>query len=482
MKTFLAFMLVFLTCTGWEVFQNQFLGGDFESRNDVGYGMRAFTTGAGVEASLAEGALCLKLKPGRSNAQVLTILRGKQFPGGTCVQVKARIRGKGKVQFGFAGQMDMMGCGKEEGLWKTSLMLSDDWKSVNYDFDFSKTPMDRPLLLLRLLQDGTELHIDDLQVLSKWDDAVKISTRPGCILNEEGTPLEEIVYDVNPWNAKGQFLWSDTFREMRSFPAEAKEGHLAFKLPDTPSPGLHRLILTVKGLSVPRDVLVISKEEKAQLETKAQKSGIGGNVLVIGDSLSDFSRGHNWVDICQGLLGATVTFFNVACGGDHTSRIAHRLTSKGHFYRDEMYEEIRTRKYDRILIFLGQNDTVSFEKDKYAAPQIPANAVKKYYEMILTEIRRFSNAPVTIFSGVSTPQEVNDKNMATYHYRFGIPKFVEAYNSAVQETCKKYNCTYFDIYTPFSALEDKASFFREDGVHLSIKGNLYLARLVLDNL
>ena len=482
MKLLLSLFTVTFLCCGWEIYQNQFLGGDFETRNETGYGLGAFSVGASAQASLQDGALCLKLKPGKTSAQPFTILRCKQFPGGTHYLVKAKIRGKGKVSFGFACQFDLEGCGKKEGLWKQSIMLTQDWNHISYDFDFSNIPLDRPLFLVRLLTEGTELFIDDLEILAKWDDAIKISTSPGTLLVPQGETLPEQSYNVYPLNAKGQFLWSDTFREARVFPAETTDGKTSFTLPEPPTPGLHRLILTIGGLSLPRDVLVLPQNQITALKNAAAKSSLKGNVLVLGDSLSDFSRGHNWIDIIQGLLGEKVSFYNLACGGDHCSKLAQRLTAKKAYYRDEMYEDIWSRKYDNVIIFVGQNDTVSFEKDKYAKPQVAIGNVKASFKTVIDEISRHTNAPITIFSGISTPQEVNDKNKATFHYRFGIPAFVEDYNRTVKQICAERGLSYLDIYTPFSGVENKASYFRPDGVHLSIAGHLHLSKIVLEQM
>ena len=194
MKLLLSLFTVTFLCCGWEIYQNQFLGGDFETRNDTGYGLGAFTVGASAEASLQDGALCLRLKQGKSSAQPFTILRCKQFPGGTHCLVKAKIRGKGKVSFGFACQFDQEGCGKKEGIWKQSIMLNQDWNHISYDFEFTNIPLDRPLFLVRLLSEGTELFIDELEILAKWDDAIKISTSPGTLLVPQGEMLPEQIF------------------------------------------------------------------------------------------------------------------------------------------------------------------------------------------------------------------------------------------------------------------------------------------------
>ncbi|MBO4511571.1 MAG: hypothetical protein J5746_02285, partial [Victivallales bacterium] len=181
-------------------------------------------------------------------------------------------------------------------------------------------------------------------------------------------------------------------------------------------------------------------------------------------------------------LEEKVRFYNLACGGDHCSKLAQRLTTKKAYYRDEMYEDIWSRKYDNVIIFVGQNDTVSFEKDKYAKPQVAIGNVKASFKTVIDEISRHTNAPITIFSGISTPQEVNDKNKATFHYRFGIPAFVEDYNRTVKQICAERGLSYLDIYTPFSGVENKASYFRPDGVHLSIAGHLHLSKIVLEQM
>ena len=105
------------------------------------------------------------------------------------------------------------------------------------------------------------------------------------------------------------------------------------------------------------------------------------------------NRHRNHPAILAGLLAqynpGKVMFHNAACGGDQNARIAARLADRG-VYRGYMYDELWKRKYDVIILFLGQNDTVAFKESNYTKPQFPIATEGPRH---LHRIPRLSEAP-----------------------------------------------------------------------------------------
>ena len=223
-----------------------------------------------------------------------------------------------------------------------------------------------------------------------------------------------------------------------------------------------------------------------------------GNVLILGDSLSDFDRGRNYVDQLSFYLNGGgkeqgIAFFNYGIGGDDIKRVARRVahqfdSRKPDEYFQARYAGIDGRNYDYILIFLGQNDTKASSESNYATTFITLPECEKYWESLIATLKeRFPAAKLILCSPIHTDsarqQEIARIILAGKPnvWMFGIERHMENYDALIRKLAEKHNASYLDFYTPSKTSPERKKLFKsEDGVHLSAAGERFVAGLVLD--
>ncbi len=251
--------------------------------------------------------------------------------------------------------------------------------------------------------------------------------------------------------------------------------------------------------STPASCKGLSKAEIAQMQTLAQQIKLKNNarILILGDSLSDFDRGFNWIDKLAYFLGQPGTcqaeFYNYGIGGDDIKRVSRRFAA--HFnaqapteYFQKRYKDLEKVKYDYIIVFLGQNDTKSSSRSNYSVTFVPQNHWQKYWETLLGNIKKeFPQAEIILCSPIHTDTSRQEKLAAIILQRrnnvwkFGMEKYMLEYAQCVQNICKKYQIKYIDLYTPSTPLQNKL-FKSEDGVHLNTAGHNFMLKTMLENL
>ncbi|MBE6376474.1 MAG: SGNH/GDSL hydrolase family protein [Lentisphaerae bacterium] len=216
------------------------------------------------------------------------------------------------------------------------------------------------------------------------------------------------------------------------------------------------------------------------------------NVLFIGDSLSDYYRGYNYIDRLAFWMNkynpGKFNFHNAGVGGDYILRVVQRMNGrngKNPAYRQEMYNDIFKEKYDIIFIFLGQNDTRSDRKTRFTKPLVSTAEQRKAFEELIAILK--VNEPQAKIVMIS-PSPSDPRRFINYDKTFpagkpitmyGAPALVDAYDKVNREICSKHGFDYVDILNPMRAEKDQASLFIADGVHLSDKGGRVIAELLL---
>ena len=213
-------------------------------------------------------------------------------------------------------------------------------------------------------------------------------------------------------------------------------------------------------------------------------------ILVIGDSLSDFYRGYNYVDRLEFWLNrynpGMVTIRNAGVRGDFVERVRARLLasvgSGKSVFGQERYDRLFDEKYDLIFIFLGQNDTRTPKKLGYA---VPLTAPKVQYEglkAILAFIRERSKAKIVLVSPSPCCAEFIEARRAKAKKNFvmfGKREFVDNYDLVNRRFCGEFGLDYIDILTPMREAPALKSLYVRDGVHLSLIGGRFVADEIL---
>ena len=211
-------------------------------------------------------------------------------------------------------------------------------------------------------------------------------------------------------------------------------------------------------------------------------------ILILGDSLSDFYRGYNYVDRLRFWLDkynpGKVSIRNAAVHGDFIRRVEYRLydTHRGEkvSFEPDAYKGVFDDRYDLILIFLGQNDTRTHGSQGFRAPITDEATQRDGLEKILAYIRGRSNAVIVLVSPSPSYEQgfrerlakgANPKKIVI----FGKKEFVDAYDRVNREFCKAHGFDYIDILTPMRNVKDLKRLYQPDFVHLSPAGGRFVA-------
>jgi len=215
-------------------------------------------------------------------------------------------------------------------------------------------------------------------------------------------------------------------------------------------------------------------------------------ILFIADSLSDFDRGVNFVDKFEFWLNLhnphKCFIHNAGIGGNYIEWVYNCLSGKSN-YREHMYKGLFDKEWDRIFIFLGQNDTRHHYQANVGKPDfqpVPEEKHADYLRGVIKLLQEKSKAKITLVSPISTDWEASARS-ANYakekgraYVIFGEPDRVEAYFKTVRDVAAEFNLDVIDIYNPVKELKNKSELFTPDGVHLSVKGHNYFSIKLLE--
>ncbi len=443
-----------------------FAGGDFNSRAEYGSGNNAFGYGGGVVFNWDQqgGFMRFALKDGASAGLAFARMQNiaKEFNGLTFT-VKVKLRGSGRVGFSFTDKRS-----------EKFVTLTPGWKI--HTFILNSEPNTRMFMYIRYSK-GTRFDMDDLSV-SVANNGIRIYPPLGALVVKANSTVPEQTFRTMPNDLIGKFTRFDfeTGKKVVT-PAESSSGEVTFPAFTAGASGCTRIIFSTASEGAVRDVIVASDREADALENAASGVKLKGKslrILYLGDSLTDYDRGHNHASITAGMLDkfnpGAISIRNVAVGGDEVRRIDARLSDSNVYYGCR-YHALWEEKYDVIFVACGQNDTVTFKESNFSEPSIPISEVESRMRSIVNKIRKKSNARIVLVSGVSTPVSNNPS------YHFGVPSLVEAYNAVIRKVAAELDTEYLDLYTPLKALPEaeKLQLFRNDRVHLSPRGHLFVA-------
>jgi lysophospholipase L1-like esterase len=215
-----------------------------------------------------------------------------------------------------------------------------------------------------------------------------------------------------------------------------------------------------------------------------------GKVLILGDSLSDYLRGYNYVDIvqhfCRLRFGAQTRFYNYGVGGDQAPRVLDRLRGVKGTYALHRYKGIHQTDPDLIFISLGHNDSLSLNRDlkeKSPTQVSPEKFAATLKEIIVLLRQRHPKAKIVLF----TPYALCYKKTLKHFFGnrkllYGEPAILKKFAGIVKAVGAETQCGVLDVYTPTSRIRDTSSYFMYDGIHLNLQGNFLAAELILQYL
>jgi lysophospholipase L1-like esterase len=385
-------------------------------------------------------------------------------------------------------------------LWQEQpTTLTDQWQEVALAFTPLSYTVTRIAPVIEIEGTGAVATLDDvsLAVVRQGEGSLTVvpyrmapvgqETTLTVLLAREGKPAALPLLVIRHTAAGA------TPEEMRS----GEDGclRLTVKAPDAPELLRVDVVQADLGLATMAYVDVVTTARYAQFEAAARQAKLQPlpmHLLFFGDSLTDFSRGYNYVDQVVFWLnranGGQVTYRNAGVGGDYITRSLDRLNGKAGTYRLEAYDGIFDPKPTRVFMMLGHNDSKLTSTSGFTEAVVKPDDYKAQFSEFIGKVKAASGASFTLLSPTSSVYEITkanaDKAVAAGRGAslFGKPEVMAQYTDLTREVAQATGADFIDVFTPTRDHPDKPTLFTTDGVHLSLEGNHVLALEMLRHL
>ena len=386
-------------------------------------------------------------------------------------------------------------------LWQEPVVpLTPDWQLVSFDFTIAEPEFTKLAFCIEVQGVDAVAFLDDVSVASLVPPGVTLAVRPSHPMLAAGTSCELRVRlsGTAPEGPVRVYAFPPAGGTQRQEAALDAAGEAVVRLPtDAAATGLWRLLATHPGSGAVGEVWadVLPADDYAAFERAAAGMRLPEgrlHLLVLGDSLSDFSRGSNYVDKLAVWLdrlgGSRCTVRNAGVGGDDITRVWARLNGEPKTHRLAMYDGLLEPMPTHILIFLGHNDSKVSSGSEYQKTAVAPEVFASTYRQVLDKLKADTGAALIVLSSSSSSYEITSANAersraaGRAHSLFGKPELMEQFNDLTQAAATAAGAAYLDLYTPMRAVPDKDRLVTADGVHLSAEGHRYVARFLLERL
>jgi len=384
--------------------------------------------------------------------------------------------------------------------------LADEWQEIAIDVNPESPIVQRIAVVVQLDGEGATAFLDDALLTVLGLPGGELTVAPGyAMVPPGGTASFDIAArcDEGPITEGTLAVTIATGEEAERSTIEIAGETTAWEYaaPEDAEPGAMTVTFVNADVGIGQSawVDVLDAEAYAAFEAAAQAAQIDtpAHILFLGDSLTDFLRGHNYTDMVGFWLRKVhgdVTYRNAGVGGDFITRVWQRMTEPESAYRPEMYEGLYEPTPTHVFIFLGPNDSKLKPRPEYTSPEdyefdpvVPLDVFEETFIQAIERIREHApEAQITIISASSSVHEIcRDRVAANLEAGksggsyFGRPDVLEAFNVAMQSIAQQTDSGYLDVYTPTHDHPDKPSLFTADGVHINDAGNRLVAMLVL---
>ena len=416
--------------------------------------------------------------------------RQRELFAGTTVLVTVTAKGEGDFLAGLL--VYHPGVKRPEYLPGKAIRLSGEFKS--YDFELTIPWRCHKILpYLEIKGTGSAL-IREFRLAAQSDPEVSIVPAGGLQVAKPGAALPEVAFRTN--RPGGEFSVAQLNPNTHSV-RDAKikaDGSGVVKFPAVEQGrGVWEFSAANSGRAAISHVVMEDRAEdfdRSDALARQVKLEKPLHILIIGDSLSDFYRGYNYVDRLGFWLNrynpGMVTIRNAGVHGDFVERVRQRLLgtigeAKG-VYEQSRYDRLFDEKYDLIFIFLGQNDVRTPKKLNYAKPLTEPKAQYEGLKAILAFIRERSGAKIVLVSPspccVEFIEERRSKAKKNF-VMFGKREFVDNYDLVNRRFCEEFKLDYIDILNPMRNYPKLKSLYVRDGIHLSLIGGRFVADEIL---
>lgn len=324
---------------------------------------------------------------------------------------------------------------------------------------------------------GPELSFFPEAAIVRPGDTVRVtlhSSRPGL----------KLACSLYP----GQFVLGGYFPARHWEVVVGADGRTEFSFvvpSETPDGARLSVLETSSGVKANFFATIMPKKQLARYRKIA--AGISGrrHLLFLGDSLSDYDRGRNYISTLQCFLPSGFTVRNCGVGGDTLKRILQRLRNEK-TTRNEMYDRIFAPKPDTIFIFTGANDSKLTSSSGFRQTYVPENEQTDLWEKIIAHLKEHTGAKIVLVTSPDSympfQNALNEPLRARGmpHSYFGRPEVHDRFNARLRRVAAKHGLDVIDFAAEVRAHPDpQLLYVQDDGVHLSLKGHQLLAGAVL---
>lgn len=283
--------------------------------------------------------------------------------------------------------------------------------------------------------------------------------------------------------------WTDHFqRSVTIKAAPAAETSVCIDLPDPMREGFYRLVAVdpVTGRSASSGFCVYPKPMADKFRSLASLINLpaGSRLIFLGDSLTDFYRGRNYVDLVARAIaekhGDAVEVVNAGVGGNTIKQIAQRLEG-----------DVIAKNPTHVFLFEGANDCKrNYDPQKGLASDwfVPREIYAKTYRDVLVQLKERTHARLFVMTTAPGDQRilepVREQAMA-YGQRknfFCLPEETARAVALQKQIASDLDLPVIDTHDRLEKLLEKAPapyLNVDDGVHLSEYGNKEVALSIL---
>lgn len=466
-----------------------------------------------------QGAVAVAAAPGEAHsgkraARLAATAKGEQWWGrllgtplfdvhlGRPCRFSAWAKGTGSLRLGIIRYRPQKpGENPYVYLWQPEpVALTADWRQLAFEYTIWEPEFQRTAFCIEVQGENAVALLDDVAVASTVPEGVTFTVDPVHPMLPEGGRCD-LRFRLAGTAAAGSarlFCFPPVGEPLRQELAVGADGVVPFTLSTgAAAAGLWRLMVAHadSGATAEAWADVLPAAEFARFEQAAAGMRLPEgrlHLLVIGDSLTDFSRGSNYVDKLAFWLarrgGERCTVRNVGVGGDDITRVWARLNQVPGTYRQAMYDGIFEPKPTHIIVFLGHNDSKAKSTTNYTEHAVAPEVFDETYGKTLAKLKADTGAALIVVSATSSVYEITkanaDKSQAAgkAHSLFGKPEHLERFNAVAQQVAAAAGATYLDVYGPTRDCPDKPRLFTADGVHLSPDGHRFVALFLLERL
>ena len=432
---------------------------------------------------------------GRIHSNVMPVTVGLQY------RFSVWARGTGELKLGVINYLqEREGKPPYESIWQEQpTPLGEQWQEVVFEF----TPVDvdaiRVALMIEVEGENAAAVLDDadFQISRSAEGEVRA---PAYMMIPAGDTAEmtvDVVFtDGMPHDAAITLVKSSE-EETEQIHLALTDGRAEYAVRTPDAPELIRLdfVQVQMGTVATTYVDVVDEQTFSAFAEAAGRTAVGElpvHLLFLGDSLTDFLRGHNYTDQVAFWLnrvhGGEVSYRNAGIGGDFITRMWQRLNGEAGVHRLHDYDDLYEPVPQRIFILLGHNDTRLSSGSDFTQTTVAPEDFRDLYTQTVNKLKVDTGAQVTILSSTSSVYEITRPRAEAIVESgrpaslFGKPELLEQFNEIAREVAGATGAEYLDVYEPTKNHPDKPSLFTADGVHMTLAGHHLVALELLKHL